>query len=195
MRSIAGSIALAVVLALTLAACGSSSKSSSKGQATSGSSTAPPIVSQKPTGPSGATGKSGSSKTGKGKLPPIPANGEVINAGSFFAFKTPSGKIGCGYTKGPTTLRCDTTFPTRFTGHKCTQGDYGHSFEMSGAGGRSSAICAGDTVLSATGARTIPYGHAWTIGPYACTSMTSSLTCTNAQGHGWRLSTSQQLLF
>jgi hypothetical protein len=197
MRFLAGSISLALAIALAVAGCGSSSKSSSKSPTTGGSSTAPPIVSQNPTGPSGPTGSSGSSKNGKEKLPPVPRGGEVIRAGSFFAFKAPSAKMGCAYTKNPTTLRCDVTFPTRFTksGHKCTEGVYGHSFQMSGSGGRSGAICAGDTVLSAVGAKTIPYGHAWTIGPYACTSMTSSLTCTNAQGHGWRLSASQQLLF
>ena len=61
--------------------------------------------------------------------------------------------------------------------------------------GRSRAICAGDTTLSATNAKTISYGRSWTIGPYNCASKTTALTCTNGAGHGWRLSREQQLLF
>ena len=185
-------VAAIVVLVLVVAGCGSSSKKSAGGGATgsqAGTSTGsvPPVQSK------GGHGKAGS--PAQPKTPPVAANGDVIKIGNFFAFKTASGQLGCAYTKNPTTLRCDTRFATRFT-HKpprC-EGEYGHSFEVS-PNGHASAICAGDTVLSAAGARTIPYGHAWTIGPYACTNQTASLTCTNNQGHGFRLSRTQQLLF
>jgi hypothetical protein len=189
-------LSTAVAAALVVAACGSSSSNKNAGTTTGAAGsqnppgqTVPPIQ-----GKGGSGAKAGS--TTAGKPPPVPANGETIKAGNFFAFKAPSGQLGCAYTKDPTTLRCDVSFPTRLSrsGHKCQQGDYGHSFEVS-PNGHASAICAGDTVLSANGARTIPYGHAWTIGPYACTSQATSLTCTNGQGHGFRLSRGQQLIF
>jgi hypothetical protein len=181
-------LAAIAVLALVLAGCGSSSKKSASTGASTGPSagqSVPPVQSK------GGKG-GGASAT---KTPPPAPNGDVIKAGNFFAFKAPSGQVGCAYTKNPTTLRCDTRFATRFTHRppRC-EGDYGHSFEVSPSG-HSSAICAGDTVLSATGTRTIPYGHSWTIGPYSCTNQTASLTCTNNQGHGFRLSRTQQLLF
>jgi hypothetical protein len=186
--------AAAAALVLVITGCGSSSKEQAKTTPTTAggtTSTLPPVQggSAKPKGGP----KKGS--TSASKPPPAAPNGDIIKAGSFLAFKTPSRKIGCAYTKNPTTLRCDTTFATRFTHRppRC-EGNYGQSFEVSPSG-RSSAICAGDTVLSATGARTIPYGHSWTIGPYACTAQTLSLTCTNSAGHGFRLSKTQQLLF
>jgi hypothetical protein len=184
----------AVVAALVLAACGSSS--SPKSAATTGTSGAgatsgqsvPPIH-----GKGGSPAKPGS--TAQGKPPPVPANGETIQAGNYYAFKAPSGQVGCAYTKGPTTLRCDVTFPTRFKRRPAgCEGDFGHAFLVSPSG-HAGPICAGDTVLSASKVHTIPYGHSWTIGPYACTSQTSSLTCTNGQGHGFRLSRGQQLIF
>jgi len=181
---------LALVLALAVAGCGGSSKKSAGGttssQAGTNGQSVPPVQSK------GGAKKGGSPST---KVPPPAPNGDVIKVGNFLAFKVPTGQIGCAYTKNPTTLRCDTRFSTRFTQRppRC-EGEYGHSFEVSPSG-HASAICAGDTVLSATGARTIPYGHSWTIGGYACTSQTTSLTCTNGQGHGFRLSRSQQLLF
>src|SRR2546430_14928176 len=186
-------LAAILTLALILAGCGSSSKKSSTSPTgasavSSTGQTVPPVQSKG--GQPG--GKPSSTPT---PTPPVAPNGQTIKVGHFLAFKTPSGQLGCAYTKDPTTLRCDTRFATRFTRRppRC-EGEYGHSFEVS-PNGHASAICAGDTVLSAAGARTIPYGHAWTIGPYACTNQTTSLTCTNDQGHGFRLSRKQQLLF
>jgi hypothetical protein len=189
------SISAVMVLALVLGGCGSSSKkSASTGSATGPAATGangqavPPVKSK---GGSGA--KTGT--TSAPATPPVAPNGETIKVGHFLAFKTPSGQLGCAYTKDPTTLRCDTRFATRFTHRppRC-EGVYGHSFEVT-PHGHASAICAGDSVLSATNAKTLPYGHAWTIGPYACTNQTASLTCTNDQGHGFRLSRGQQLIF
>ena len=181
-----------LALALLLAGCGSSSK---KSASTGGSTTGPPTGGQAvpPVRSKGGAAKPGS--PGAARTPPVAPNGETLKVGNFFAFRIPSDQIGCAFTRNPTTLRCDTRFATRFTHRppRC-EGDYGHSFEVS-PNGHASAICAGDTVLSASGAKTIPYGHAWTIGPYACTSQTTSLTCTNNQGHGFRLTRTQQLLF
>jgi hypothetical protein len=190
-------LSTAVVAALALGACGSSSSDKKAGTgSTTGASAGsgstgqavPPI-----NGKGGSPAKPGS--TTPAKPPPVPANGETISAGNYYAFKAPSGQVGCAYTKGPTTLRCDVTFPTRFTRKPphC-EGDFGHAFLVSPSG-HAGPICAGDTVLSASKVHTIPYGHSWTIGPYSCTSQTSSLTCVNGQGHGFRLSHSQQLIF
>src|SRR5436309_927717 len=152
-------LAAILALALVLAGCGSSSKNSSTSPtgASAGSSTGqavPPVQSK-----GGKAGKAPGTPT---PTPPVAPNGETIKVGHFLAFKTPSGQLGCAYTKDPTTLRCDTTFATRFKQRppRC-EGDYGHSFEVS-PHGHASAICAGDTVLSATGAKRLPAGHAWT---------------------------------
>jgi len=136
---------------------------------------------------------------GKGKkaekAKPKPA-GERIATGTSYFFETPSGKIACGVFRDPTSLRCDTKYETSFSrsGHTCTEGDYGHAFEVaqSGAG---KAICAGDTVASATESHTIPYGKTWLLGPFSCTARTSGLTCRNGEGHGFDLSVQRQRLF
>ena len=122
--------------------------------------------------------------------------GERIATGTSYFFATPSGKIGCGVFRDPTTLRCDTKYETSFSrsGHTCTEGDYGHAFEV-GQSGAGKAICAVDTVLSATDTHTIPYGKTWLLGPFSCTSRTSGLTCRNGQGHGLSLSKEKQTLF
>jgi uncharacterized protein DUF6636 len=128
---------------------------------------------------------------------PKPARtGQAVEVVDFLAFKTPSGKIGCAVTKDPTTLRCDTKYETSFSrsGHKCTEGDYGHSFEVLPSG-NGMAICAGDTVLSATNSRTIPYGKTWMLGPFRCIAKTSGLSCVNGAGHGFSLSVQSQRLF
>ena len=192
LRTVRIAIAAATAGALVLAGCGSSGSSDNAATAPKPAATA----TQSTTATAASPPKHRSKPKSTAKPPPPPAPADTIHPGNFYAFKTPSGKIGCAYTHGPTTLRCDTRYPTRFSrsGHHCQEGDYGQSFEMSPAG-RARAICAGDTVLSASGAKTIPYGHSWTIGPYNCASKTTGLTCTNGGGHGWRLSLQQQLLF
>ena len=128
--------------------------------------------------------------------PPPRDEGERIDVGDFFAFETPSGRIGCAATTSPTTLRCDTAFPTSFSrsGRSCEFGDFGQAFLLrrSGAG---KPICAGDTVLSASESRTIGYGETWLLGPYTCTSRKSGLSCRNDEGHGIALSVQSQRVF
>lgn len=128
--------------------------------------------------------------------PPQAENGERIDIGESLFFHTPTGRIGCAVTKDPTTLRCDTAFQTRFSrsGHRCEFGDYGQAFELRRSGA-ARAICAGDTVLSANDARTIPYGKTWLLGPYTCISRKSGLSCRNPEGHGLALSLQAQKVF
>ena len=179
-RLIAGLAALAL-----LAGCGSDEKSDTTARPS------PPTTS---TGTLPAVqGKGGKPEAGRSEPA---AKGDRIETGSSYFFVTPSGKIGCGVFRDPTTLRCDTKYETSFSrsGHTCQEGDYGHAFQVeeSGAG---KAICAGDTVLSATERHTIPYGRTWLLGPFTCSARTSGLTCRNAGGHGFSLSQEKQTLF
>ena len=151
---------------------------------------APPAADTTPTGPT---------KTDPNDSRPLPKQekAERIYVGDSFFFQMPSKHIGCAVTNNPSTLRCDTTFPTRFgrTGHTCEAGDYGQAFEVHDTG-RASAICAGDTVLSAPDARTFRYGKNWRLGPsFICISRESGLACRNSDGHGFSLSLQAQKLF
>jgi hypothetical protein len=138
--------------------------------------------------------------TGTGAIETAPrsqaGNGERIDIGTSFFFEMPSKRIGCAVTTGPATLRCDTAFATRFSrsGHRCEFGDYGQAFALRRSGA-ARAICAGDTVLSAPDARTIPYGKTWLLGPYTCISRKSGLACSNPDGHGIALSLQAQKVF
>ena len=172
-----------VVLAL-VAGCGGSDKKSS---------TAPTAPPKSSSGTLPAIQGKGQAKEQAKKAAPA---GERIATGTSYFFTTPSGKIGCGVFRAPTTLRCDTKYETSFSrsGHTCTEGDYGHAFEV-GQSGAGKAICAGDTVLSATDSHTIPYGKTWLLGPYSCTARTTGLTCRNGAGHGFSLSKEKQTLF
>lgn len=178
----------ALVLVLVLPGCGSSGKKSSSASGTptttSAGGTLPPVQ-----------GK-GVHRKPAVKPPKPPSGGTSVKVVDFLAFQTPSGKVGCAVTRAPDTLRCDTRYATSFSrsGHKCTEGDYGQSFEVL-PGGAGKAICAGDTVLGAANAKTIPYGTTWRLGPFTCTAQQSGLTCQNGAGHGFALSVQSQRLF
>jgi hypothetical protein len=122
--------------------------------------------------------------------------GERIDVGDILMFETPSGRIGCAASTDPTSLRCDTAFPTSFSksDRRCEFGDYGQAFVIKPSGA-AEAICAGDTVLSANDARTIEYGKTWLLGPYTCVSRKSGLRCENGEGHGVELSLESQRVF
>ena len=128
--------------------------------------------------------------------PPQDETGERIDVGDFFAFGMPSKRIGCAAMTDPTTLRCDTAFPTRFSrsGRRCEFGDFGQAFLLRRSGA-AKPICAGDTVVSAGQAHTIPYGKTWLLGPFKCTSRKSGLSCENGEGHGLALSLQAQKVF
>jgi hypothetical protein len=169
------------LLILGLAAgCGSGS-----GSTTTVTQTEPPTATD--------TTKTGATET---EPPPQEENGERIDVGTFLAFEMPSKRIGCAVTTDPTTLRCDTAFPTRFSrlGRTCDMGDYGQAFLMR-RNGPARAICAGDTVLSATNSHTFAYGKTWLLGPYTCVSRKAGLSCRNPDGHGISLSLQAQKVF
>jgi hypothetical protein len=114
-------------------------------------------------------------------------------AGSSTFFHTPSKGIYCVYHTGPAFLRCDTSYPTRFSGKKtCRHGDFGQAFGMSPRG-RARALCVSDSTHA--GRRVLRYGTTRRFGPYHCTSMRDGLTCSNDRQHGWFLSREKQKLF
>jgi hypothetical protein len=108
-------------------------------------------------------------------------------------FRTPSGQIGCYYTTGPTFLRCDVTYRTRFSGKRCAEGEYGPAFGMTPSA-RAHALCVSDTAIEPR-APVLRYGTTRRYGPYTCTSRRNGLTCRNGRSHGWTLSRGRQYLF
>ena len=104
-------------------------------------------------------------------------------------FRTPSGNIGCiGETaKADNSVRCDIRTrswspPPR---PKSCPFDWGQGLSLNRLG-RARYVCAGDTALN-TGPK-LAYGATRRIGSIVCVSRTSGLTCTNAAGHGFRMS-------
>jgi hypothetical protein len=103
-------------------------------------------------------------------------------------FQTPSHNIGCVYASSPANLRCDIRTGLKPPPHKprgCMN-DWTFGYQM-GLRGRSSTVCAGDTVFS-PGARVVKYGSAFRRGAFRCNSQRAGLRCTNASGHGFFLS-------
>ena len=104
-------------------------------------------------------------------------------------FRTPSGNIGCiGETvRADNNIRCDIRSRSRSPPPRPTscQLDWGQGLSLNRAG-RAHYVCAGDTALN-TGPK-LAYGATRRIGSIVCVSRTSGLTCTNAAGHGFRMS-------
>jgi uncharacterized protein DUF6636 len=113
----------------------------------------------------------------------------------FVAFKTPSGNIGCIYADGPHYLRCDirSRLKPRPPHPQGCQGEYGDSISMNRFG-RAHLVCHGDTALDPR-ARIVRYGSTLRVGPFACTSRMTGLTCSNASGRGFFLSRERYRLF
>ncbi|HKP92110.1 MAG TPA: DUF6636 domain-containing protein [Thermoleophilaceae bacterium] len=179
-------LALLLILVPLVAGCGSGDETTTVTTTETGSEEVVPTD----------TGATDTGATETEPPPPEEAKGERIEVGDLLYFEMPSKRIGCAATTSPTTLRCDTAFPTRFSrsGRTCEFGDFGQAF-MLRRSGRGRPICAGDTVLSATDPRTIPYGSTWLLGPYSCTSRKTGLTCRNPEGHGIALSLEEQRVF
>jgi hypothetical protein len=114
----------------------------------------------------------------------------------FVAFKTPSGNIGCIYADDPHYLRCDIRSglrPRPGRPSRCRDLEYGDSISMNRTG-RAHLVCHGDTALDPR-ARIVKYGSTLRVGPFACTSRTTGLTCSNASRHGFFLSRESYRLF
>jgi hypothetical protein len=112
-------------------------------------------------------------------------SGPASALGAVPSFHTPSGNIGCSAFSGY--LRCDIAVkswhgPARPPTCPLV---YGDSFTLNRTG-RPIWTCHGDTVLRS--GRVLAYGATWRAGPFACTSRSTGLTCTNRRGHGFFLS-------
>jgi hypothetical protein len=156
------------------------------------------VTTTAPEPPAGDATPTGPTDTGANEAEPPPQEprGDRIDIGTFYAFEMPSKRIGCAVTTDPTTLRCDTAFPTRFSRARrtCEFGDFGQAFLLRRSGA-ARPICAGDTVLSATDSHAFPYGKTWLLGPYSCISRKTGLSCRNPEGHGMSLSLEAQKVF
>ena len=118
---------------------------------------------------------------------------------AYANFRTPSGNIGCGYSKfeGETALlRCEVAShlkPVPKQARRCVEGVWGRAVAMNPTG-TVRPLCISDTVLEPT-APALAYGHIWTRGGFTCSSQSTGLTCRNGSGHGWFLSRALSRLF
>lgn len=109
---------------------------------------------------------------------------------------TPSGNIECNiWTSVDEELRCDMkslapSFPIK--PDDCPV-DWGSAFGML-TRGRAEVLCIGDTIVGPP-KMVIEYGHTVQYGSFTCTSEKTGLTCTNLDGHGFKLSKATQILF
>jgi len=117
------------------------------------------------------------------------AYGATGSASTLVGFHTPSGNIGCIYSKDGTSvfLRCDIASGLKPLPKKPANChlNYGAGYEM-GPTGRAQAVCAGDTVLHQ--GKVLKYGTTWHGGGFTCTSKSTGLRCTNRSKHGFFLS-------
>lgn len=118
-------------------------------------------------------------------------------ADDYLAFHSPSGNIQCAISTGDYALvRCDmTTLTPSFTEPPgdC-EFDWGSSFAVEPGSAKGYLACVSDAVANDDGLE-LGYGKAVTLGEFTCTSETSGITCTNAEGHGFSLSKARQKLF
>jgi len=121
----------------------------------------------------------------------------AATGGSGF-FKTPSGKIVCGWGTGGTPsafIECgvlpDLKPPIPKSGSACQHLDYvGNRVGLAVTGKVQLLPCAGDAgpFAAPANAPVLHYGKTWSAGGISCKEATSGLTCRNKSGHGFFLS-------
>jgi hypothetical protein len=124
--------------------------------------------------------------------------------GSGF-FKTPSGKIVCGWGTGGTPsafIECgvlpNLKPPIPKSGSACQHLDYvGNRVGLSVTGRVQLLPCVGDAGPFGDPGHTVylRYGKTWSGGGISCKEATSGLTCRNRDGHGFFLSLSSWRTF
>jgi hypothetical protein len=111
-------------------------------------------------------------------------------------FRTPSSNIGCVYSADPrlggTYLRCDILSGLKPKPKRACELDL-TGYQMAPKG-RSSVVCAGDTVVNRR-APALRYGSKWSRAGFTCTSRKSGLRCRNRSGHGFFLSRARSYRF
>ncbi len=111
------------------------------------------------------------------------------------SFSTPSRNIGCTFSRfdGVWRARCDVfshTWRAPARPASCDF-DWGSAMRM-GRTTRPRFLCVSD---AAGGSSILAYGRTRRIGPFTCRSLQSGLRCTNAAGHGWKLSKQTRRFF
>ena len=121
----------------------------------------------------------------------------AAGADELLFFKTPSRNVAClkATVQNRPYLRCDILsglrpLPARPRG--CNL-DWGFGYTLNRTG-RAVVTCAGDST-NEPGARIIPYGATWRLGPFHCASRLTGLRCSNASGHGFFLSRARSYRF
>jgi hypothetical protein len=121
----------------------------------------------------------------------------AAGADELLFFKTPSRNVAClkGTVHQRAYLRCDILSglrprPARPRG--CNL-DWGFGYSLN-ATGRAFVTCAADST-NEPGARIIPYGATWKLGPFRCASRQTGLRCSNSSGHGFFLSRARSYRF
>jgi hypothetical protein len=109
-------------------------------------------------------------------------------------FKTPTSNVYCVIEE--TWLRCDTKQIAGSNSQKPAECylDWGDAFIVTPESEGGHFLCHGDTVAD-DALPTLRYGNRWTREGYTCTSERTAVTCTNAQGHGFRLSSTSKTVF
>jgi uncharacterized protein DUF6636 len=110
----------------------------------------------------------------------------------YETFKTPSGKIACGYATiaghpNAALLRCDILTGLKPKVHRppgCHY-DFGSTLELRRTG-PARIGCVSDAIGKAT--RVLGYGKTWRGSPFTCSSARTGLTCKNKSGRGFFLS-------
>ncbi len=101
-------------------------------------------------------------------------------------FQLPSGNIACDMSAGGVTCTIASETFTPPPVADCSGGSVGHTVVLD-AHGVSVPCVRGAASRPAGQVPVLDYGGSSTVGPYTCTSATNGVTCTTAQGVGFRL--------
>ena len=119
-------------------------------------------------------------------------------ADDYIEFHTPSANIFCGLYVGAdmTGVRCDIlSMSTRSYNREPAdcEFDWGNSFAVD-AEGEGYLACVSDSVVDDAGLE-IGYGEEVSLGGITCVSEKTGMTCTNQDGHGFKVSKAAQRVF
>jgi hypothetical protein len=188
------------VAALALAGCGSSttktitvpspSTSTSSSAATAGFTT----ITSPPSTTAGSSTTS-TAQTATSTIPATTTSAAPTATVRLATFRSPSANIGCDIADG--VARCDirrrSWSPPRHPASCPSEVDFGQGLQVR-ASGRGGFVCAGDTALDPS-APALAYGADSQVGSFTCASRTNGMTCTNAKGHGFFITSEFYRLF
>jgi hypothetical protein len=196
MRLTLGIVAAA---ALALAGCGSGATKTVTvpGPSTSTSSTASTAGFTTITSPPSTTASSSATSTVQTTTSTAPATTTAAPTTTvrLATFRSPSSNIGCDVADGE--ARCDirrrSWSPPPHPASCPSEVDFGQGLQV-GTSGLGGFVCAGDTALDPS-APALAYGADSHVGSFTCASRTNGMTCTNAKGHGFFITSEFYRLF